>query len=203
MTFSVNVRPCIVFCLFLIFLLAAGTGATSKTDSKTTPDSSAVQDTLGSKETLDVKWPEKDTWQPEYAYQGKKSQTQLYFLEGQSSAEWKEMASIEIVYGKTNTNVPGMARLTYLGTKKGCPDATWEIIQKGMNDLGQPFIIYEIDCPKFLNNEPSQVQLWKLIIGKTALFNLQYSYRGEKMPPERRQEILQMLNTAYIKVEKK
>jgi hypothetical protein len=154
-------------------------------------------------ETLIVDWPKKDKWTKGLDFSEGANHTELYYPEGQSASGWKEMASVETVIGKTNVNIPGMARMTFLGTERGSPNATWDILKKGRNERNRHFIIYEIICPDFLSEEPPQIQLWKMVVGKTALFTLQYGYRGKEMPDERRKQILEMLDKAYIAVEEK
>jgi hypothetical protein len=189
------------FLLVVLMVLVVGPAAYSKDKPKSDdkPDSAAA--TTKIVETLVVDWPEKDNWTAGYFHQGEENQTQMYFPEGQSHEGWKEMASVETVPGMTHANVPGLARMTYLGTKKASPNATWDIIKKGNNERGNPFILYQIICPDFVTKEPPQVQLWKITIGKTGLFNLQYSYKGDDMPEERKEQMLKVLDEAYIKRE--
>ena len=71
-------------------------------------------------------------------------------------------------------------------------------------DSGQaPSLLFEIDCPKFTVNQPPEFQYWRLFGGKTAMFVVQYSYRGETISDEKRAEILDILKKAYLKQEKK
>lgn len=157
------------------------------------------------KETQIIEWPDGAGWHLANTYASGASTYSLYYPKDQGDDNWQEMVTLEIVQGrgKTGMNLPGLARMTYLGTRKGSPNATWDIIEKGYSNEAKeyPFIIYEIDCPDFLSKEPAQVQLWKLTDGKTALFNLQYSYRGKEMPPEKKEEIMNVLKTSYIKAE--
>ena len=154
-------------------------------------------------ETWVVNFPEKDNWTSDYVYNGKSSRMELFFPKGQSSDGWKEMITIETTYGK-KSSVAGEARLTYLGTVKGSPNATWDILTKGkMEGSGRQFIIYEIKCPDFLSGEQPQVQIWKMIGGLTGLFTLQYSYRGKELPEERKKEILEFFEKADLKIEPK
>ena len=156
-------------------------------------------------ESLVIEWPEDGNWYLDQSYAPGPSTIQVYFPEGKGGDAWQEMATIETVYGKTGVNLPGMARMTFLGTQKGSPDATWEILEKGYLDETRKtaFIIYEIICPEFLSGEPPQIQYWKLIGGRTALFNVQYSYRGKDIPKEKKEVILEALKKAHLKIEEK
>jgi len=197
----ISIAQTLLLVLLMALIVSPKAYSTEKTESADKPDSTAVPTDIV--ETMVVNWPEKDNWTPGYFHRGEESQTQMYFPEGQSHEGWKEMASIETIPGMTHANIPGLARMTYLGTKKASPNATWDIIKKGNTERGNPFILYEIVCPDFITKEPPQVQLWKITIGKTGLFNLQYSYKGDDMPAERKEQMLKVLEEAYIKAEKK
>lgn len=168
-------------------------------------DTTEVTETQNIQETLVVEWPAEGKWQLRDSHMAGSSVMEIYFPGEEDKDNWEEMATIEIVYGKTKVNLPGMARMTFLGTRKGSPDATWEILEKGyMDDTKKSaYIIYEIICPDFLTGEPPQVQLWKLIAGRTALFNVQYSYRGDKIPADKKEEMVNVLKNATLKVEEK
>jgi len=156
-------------------------------------------------ESLVIEWPEDGKWYLDQSYTSGASTMDVYFPEGKGGDAWQEMATIETVYGKIGVNLAGMARMTFLGTQKGSPDATWEILEKGYLDKSSKtaFIIYEIICPDFLSGEPPQIQYWKLISGKTALFTVQYSYRGTDIPEDTKEAILNSLEEACLKVEEK
>jgi len=197
---KVLLQPILVSFLVIVFPASFSVAA----DKKVTPDeqsASRAEETPQIIESLVFEWPDDEKWVEDYHYQGEGTEMQLYFPKGQSSGNWEEMLTQETVYGKSQF-VVGLARQIYLGTVKGSPDATWDIISKGKTDNNHQFVIFEIICPDFLSGEPPQVQLWKLIRGKTAMFNLQYSYRDKEMPDNRREKILEMLEETYIKAEK-
>jgi hypothetical protein len=190
--------------LAVLILVLGPVSATGTEKPKTeTPDSAVIADQANIVEKLIFDWPKGEKWSAMNAHQGSSSSIQLFVPEGQSTTSWEEMASLEIVYGQKTTNLAGMARMTFLGTQKGSPNATWDIIEKGFSEQKHPYILYQINCPDFVTKEPPQVQLWKLTLGKTALFNLQYSYKGKEMPSDRKEKILEMLKKAYIKAESK
>jgi len=188
----------------ILLLISIGTPASAV--NKPAPEDSAVQQTPDIVETQVIEWPEGSDWQLANTYTAGASEYILYFPKGQGEQNWEEMVMLEIVHGKgkVKTNLVGLARITFLGTRKSSPNATWDILEKGYSDEAKdyPHIIYEIDCPDYLTDEPAQVQLWKLTDGKTALFNLQYSYRGKEMPADKKQEIMTMLKKSHIKTEK-
>lgn len=188
----------ILFILTVLFLCApVFAGSKPESDDSTKAEVPAI------KETLVIDWPEDENWYLDNSYTGGQSTIEVYFPEGKGGDAWQEMATIETVYGNTKVNLPGMARMTFLGTQKGCPDATWEILDKGYldEDNKSAYILYEIICPEFLSGEPPQIQYWKLVVGETALFNVQYSYRGEKIPKEKKEVILETLKNGHLKVE--
>ncbi len=188
--------------VLFVLSMSAPTFATTKPAT----EDSTVQQVPDITETQVIEWPEGSDWQLSNTYTAGASEYSLYYPKGQGDQNWEEMVTLEIVHGKGNVkmNLPGLARMTYLGTRKGSPNATWSILEKGYSDEAKeyPHIIYEIDCPDFLSKEPAQVQLWKLTNGKTSLFNLQYSYRGKEMPAEKKEAIMTMLKKSYIKAEK-
>lgn len=172
---------------------------------KPATNDSTVQQKPEITETQVIEWPDGAGWKLANTYTSGSSIYKLYYPKDQGEEDWKEMVTLEIVQrkGKAGMNLPGLARMTYLGTRKGSPNATWNILDKGYSNEAKeyPFIIYEIDCPDFLSKEPAQVQLWKLTDAKTALFNLQYSYRGKEMPADKKEEIMNVLKKSYIKAE--
>jgi len=188
--------------ILTLVLLLAGPGIfaaekTEKAKSGDTVDPSKIT------ETLMFDFPAKDKWKSDYVHTGSSTRMELFFPEGQSTDNWKEMITTEAAYGKT-TDVAGEARITYLGTVKGSPNATWDILKKGkMEGSGRKFIIYEIVCPDFLSGEQPQIQLWKMIGGHTGIFVLQYSYRGKELPEKRKDEILEFFEKADLKTEPK
>lgn len=189
--------------ILMVFIISSAAYSTSKKATPSDdPDTASVVDPSKITETLIVDWPEGDKWIPGYLHKGNATRMQLYFPEGQSSESWWEMASIETVYGKTG-GVVGLARQIYLGTVRGSSNATWDILKKGNTENGRPFTTIEIICPDFLSGEPAQVQIWKLIMGKTGLYTLQYSFKGKEMPAERKEQILESMHKAYLKVDKK
>ncbi len=193
--------------LFTIVLFVISMSAPVSAIDKPAPDDSTAQQAPDITETQVIVWPEGSDWQLANTYVSGASEYSLYYPKGQGEQNWEEMVTLEVMHGKKNVkmNLPGLARMTFLGTQKGSPEATWDILEKGYDndEIKQyPHIIYEIDCPDFLSKEPAQVQLWKLTDGKTALFNLQYSYRGKEMPSDKKAEIMTMLKNAHIKAEK-
>ncbi len=195
----------ILLSALVLFVLSASTPIFAET--KPATEDSTVQETPDITETQVIEWPEGSDWYLANTYAAGPSEYLLYYPKGQGEKNWDEMITMEIVHGKgkIQSNLVGLARMTFLGTRKGSPEATWDIIEKGWSDEAKeyPHVIYEIDCPDFLSKEPAQVQLWKLTNGKTGLFNLQYSYKGKEMPADKKEEIVTMLKKSHIKAEKK
>jgi len=187
----------------LILILGPVSAAGIEKPKTEVPDSTITAQESNIIETLVFDWPKDEKWLPMDVHKGSASTIQLFVPEGQSTTNWEEMTSLEIVYGRKTTNLAGMARMTYLGTQKGSPNATWDIIEKGFTAQKHAYILYQIICPDFITKDPPQVQLWKLTLGKTALFNLQYSYKGKEMPSDRKEKILEFLRKADIKTESK
>lgn len=154
-------------------------------------------------EKLVMDWPKDGKWDGGLAYSGKSTTMELYYPEGQSDASWSEMGSIEIVYNKINANLPGLARSIFLGTQKACPDATWDYIYKSRQTDDHPTVIYFIKCPAFTSGESAQYQIWRLISGKTALFNIQYSFKGDEIPEAQKEKIIEAIKNARIETEVK
>lgn len=187
----------IIICLALTPAVFA---TEKKAEPKQSPDSSVIEGNFT--ETLMIDWPEKDGWASEFVHNSEGSTLEYFYPKGQSSTGWNEMASTELVFGKVISSLPGEARITLLGTQRGCPKATWEIFSKGTNDHNQSHVVYEIICPEFLNKEPAQVQLWAMLYGKKGLYAVQYTFRGSEMPEERKDQIIDMLKKVWLKVEK-
>ena len=168
---------------------------------KPTPaDTTKPYDTSKYMETVAIEFPEKGDWTSGYLHRGENdSYMELYFPKGSSKESWTEMITIEKVGGKRNPNLPGAARTIFLGTQKGCPDATWKILEKGDKDLEHQFIVFEITCPKPLARQPPEIQVWKMIVGETGMFIVQYTYRGDEMPDAQRDVIKKAFDSAHIK----
>jgi hypothetical protein len=186
--------------LFVFYPAVLAETKPSDTPEKATSEN--PEDTLQITENWEVAWPEDNEWTSNYVHTTAKSKMEIYYPAGQTPGSWKEMLTVEALYSPKK-NVIGLARQIYLGTVRGSPDATWDILTKGTTEQGYAFVTFEIICPDFLSGEPPQVQLWKLIIGRTGLFTLQYSYHGEKLPPERKEQILAIFDNSYIKTEEK
>jgi hypothetical protein len=192
----------ILAVIFIICLLLAPVGFAGKKEAPPdqTPETEAVEENVT--ETLMIDWPEEDGWASEFVHNSDDARIEYLYPKGQSSEGWHEMASTELVYDKVISSLPGEARITLLGTQRGCPEATWEIFSKGKNDHGQAHVVYEIICPEFLNKEPAQVQLWAMLKGKAGLYAVQYTFRGLDMPEDRKEQIVDMLEKVWLKVEK-
>ena len=164
-------------------------------------DSTAAK-TPPAKETLAVDWPKEGKWKAGIATT-QDSMTVVYYIpEGQSAQDWTEMGSVEFYPGLLNDNLMARARFIFLGTKQACPDAEWVILNRGNNDQGQRTIAFRISCPKFLTEQPPEVQIWEIIQGQTGLFTLQYSFRGNDFPVPKREQMLTVFKAAYLKAEK-
>jgi hypothetical protein len=193
----------LITLLFLLSLIVMGFAVwpASAKDKPPSSDTAKAAAPVPVKEDLVVAWPAGEKWVIEQGVPKATGRVDLYYPEGQSSMQWTEMMIVEITPGQKRVNVPGMARMVYLGTKRGSPNATWDILTKGNNKDNLPLIVFEIKCPDFITGDPPQVQLWKMINGQTGLFTLQYSYKGENFPAERRDQILKVLEKSEIKAE--
>ncbi len=190
----------LLFVTLALLIASPAVFATSKPDSDS--DTTKRVDPSKIVETLKFDWPKDDKWIADYHYTGDRRSMQLYFPEGQTSGGWDEMVTVETAFGKRQF-VVGLARTIYLGTQKGSPNATWDIIIKGKTERNRQFVIFEIICPDFLTGERPQVQLWKLIMGRTGTFTLQYSYHAKEMAEERKAEIVTMMEGAYLEAKDK
>lgn len=178
--------------LLLAFVMFSALAAIPKPDS-------AKADAPLVKEKMVIPWPSGEVWSGGQVTQ--KPPTELFFPKGQSGSNWTEMVSTEFHAGRMNVNLPGQARLNFLGTQKASPNATWEIIGKGWKDevnSEYPYIGIEIKCPDFLTKEPPQYQIWQFIQGHSGFFIVQYSYRGESMPDTRKDAIVAMFSKVRI-----
>jgi hypothetical protein len=189
----------LLIILLIVMFMASGALSGDKPGKKSQSDSLKAGEKIS--ESLVFEWPEEGKWKSEFVHTYDKTTSEYFYPAGQSSTNWIEMGSVEIVEGKKNFNIPGTARIIYLSTQKGSPDATWDIIKKGYTETKRPFIIFEIICPDFLSGEPAQVQLWKIIAGKTSQFIIQYSHRGKEITDSTREKILEILKKADIKAE--
>lgn len=193
----------LLFVILALMIAAPAVFATSKKDTEGSTNNDTLKvDPSKIVENLIFDWPKGEKWNAGYNVSGEKGNMQLYFPEGQSSSGWDEMVTVETSIGKKQF-VVGLARTIYLGTQRGSPNATWDIIEKGLTKRGRQFVIFEIDCPDFLSGEPPQVQLWTMIMGDTGIFTLQYSYHAKEMPEKRKTQILDMMKNAYIEAKDK
>lgn len=157
-----------------------------------TPQMSAV------KESIVINWPADVKWISDYVSSRDKGRTELFYPEGQSKMNWTEMVSTEEAYGKLPMDLTEVARVILMGTQQGCPDAAMEIIEKKPTGPGYPTITFVITCAKFTAKQPPEVQIWKMFAGKTGLYSVQYTYRGEKMPDDKRVQALTILQRSRL-----
>jgi hypothetical protein len=173
------------FAILLMFMV--GMVATEDKPAKQPPASqNQTPQTPVVKESIVIDWPAGVKWVSDFVSSRDKGRTELFYPEGQSKTNWSEMVTTEEAYGKLPGDLMGVARTILMGTKQGCPDAAMEIIEKKLTGPGDPTIIFVITCPKFTSGQPAEIQLWKMFAGKTGLYSVQYTYRGEKLPDDKR-----------------
>lgn len=180
--------------LILVFLSAIATAVPRPTkEPLDTTDYSNIT------ENLVFNFPEDDNFKLGFKHEDSIRWVNIYYPKGQSTYKWQEMIWHEyLVQTAQRINLPGTARKKYLQARKSCPDATWNILSKSGKDSDYPFIIFEIKCPKYVVDEPADIQLWKIIGGKTGLFVVEWSYRGDEIPDDRKEEILKYLDEATL-----
>lgn len=152
-------------------------------------------------ETIVITWPTDVKWVSDYVSSRAKGRSELFYPEGQSRTNWTEMVSTEAAYGRIPGDLTEVARIILMGTKQGCPDAMMEIIEKKPTGPGPATLTFELRCPKYLAEQPAEVQLWKMFTGKTGLYTLQYTYRGDKIPDDKRAQIITMLQGSKLVTE--
>lgn len=166
-------------------------------------DSTGVGKATG-KEKMVIEWPKSGNWATGEMFAGPPV-TQFFYPKGQSAVEWTEMGSVEFDGSENTFDLTGRARLLFLGTQKGSPNATWTILTRGYKDeknQGFPFVFFRMNCPDFISGEPAQVQYWLLMLGKTGMFTVQYSYKGKDIPADKGNAILQAMKDARIEAVK-
>lgn len=195
---TTNFKSALVLIIPVILFASTVLAKDKPTDSTST----TLVNIANIEETVIIDFPEKGEWKSDYLLQGENdSYMELYFPKGQSSGNWLEMITIEKVGGKRRPNLAGSARIIFLGTRQGCPEAEWKILERGKEDPLHPYIVFEIRCPKYPANKPPEIQIWKLIVGQTGMFTVQYTYKGEEIPERNREEIKKSFDSAYIKTE--
>lgn len=195
-----NVKFVLIF-LLMAMLIWPAVMATEKKEESPRPTGS-LEDLSRIREFVIAEWPKEDKFQSGFVHTDSVRHVEIFYPKGQSTYNWKEMGWVE--YFKTGTqavNLVKTARSKYLDARHGCPDATWDIIEKPSPKQKYQYIIFQITCPDYLADEPGDVQLWKIISGKTGVFVVQYSYRGEEMPKKKRKQILKVLGEAHIVTE--
>lgn len=148
-------------------------------------------------ETVIVTWPEEDNFKLGFNYDDSVRWIRIFYPQGQSSYKWQEMGWVEFLKAESRqVNLPGTARERFLDARKMCPKATWDIIERSGKDADYPYIIFQIKCPEYSVGDPADIQVWKLMAGKTGMFVVEWSYRGEKIPDDRKEEILEILKNS-------
>lgn len=184
----------------ILILMVGMAAAGQKPATQTTTEKKQTEQVPTVKETLVINWPEGVKWFSDFVSTRDKGRSELFYPEGQSKTNWTEMISTEATYG----NVPdlmAMARTILMGTQQGCPDAAMEILEKSPAAAGTPTLIFELRCPKFSTDQPAEIQLWKLYTGKSGLYALQYTYRGETVPADKRDQAMSILHKSKLVVE--
>jgi len=191
---KIYLKPLFLSVLILVFLssLSSAVPRASKEPVDTTDYSNITEDLL-------FNLPEEENFKLGFKHEDSVRWVNIYYPKGQTSYKWQEMIWHEYLNQKTqNINLAGTARKRYLEARKACPDATWDILKKSGKDDDYPYIIFEIKCPKYVVNEPPDIQVWKLIGGKTGLFVVEWSYRGDEIPEDRKSEILDYLDETTL-----
>lgn len=195
MKVTANVKPALII-LILAFMVSSTAWAIPKPAPEDTTEQIDISKII---EKIDLEWPKDAGWASGWVHKGEHGgYMELFFPEGQSRNGWKEMITIEKVAGKRKPNLPGAARIIFKGTVQSCPDATWKILEKGTEDPAHNHILFEIRCPKFIADQPPEIQIWKLIVGRTGMFILQYSYRGEEMPQKTKEVMKKVFDSTKI-----
>ncbi len=193
---TTNVRV-ILLSIMVLALLVSISSATSKKDDKPA-DTAAIPDI---KETVKVSWPEEDDFILSFHQDDSLHWVRLYYPRGQTNYKWQERGWVEYLQRRTgHVNLAGTAREKFLDARQLCPDATWDIISKSGREAKYPYIIFEIKCPAYNAKEPPDIQVWKMISGKTGIFVVEWTYRGEEIPKDRKEQILEVLNDAEIEI---
>ena len=196
----------ISICTFCLVLsgISVCLGGPLKEEPKKPTDSSGISQDKPIKEKIVVEWPKSGNWVAGDVITGP-PRTEVFYPKGQSAADWSEMGTIEYDVQYKASDLGGRARLLFLGTQKGSPNAKWNILTRGFKDEEKKdyqFIFFRIDCPDFTSGEPAQVQFWLLMRGKTGLFTVQYSYKGKEIPEANGNAISQTLKDTHIEIEK-
>lgn len=192
---TANVKLVIAF-LFLSIMVSASAWAIPRPDPGDTLPPIDISKII---ERVEVEWAEDGDWSSGWLHKGEDGgYMEMFFPKGQSKDGWKEMITIEKVAGGRRPNLPGAARIIFRGTERSCPDATWEILHKDKSDPVHQAILFEIRCPKFVADQPPEIQIWKLIVGRTGMFIVQYTYRGEEMPDESKDEMKKFFDSTKI-----
>ena len=179
-------------------------GPAPKADSIKTIDSTATHPKSPIKEKIFVNWPKSGNWVAGEVVPGP-PRVDIFYPKGQSANNWTEMGTVEYDPNWKKTDLGGMARIIFLGTQKGSPHAKWNILAKGYKDeqtKSYPFTFFRIDCPDFASGESAQVQFWLLLVGKSGLFTVQYSFKGSEIPEKKGNDILETMQNAHIEVVK-
>lgn len=150
------------------------------------------------KESIVIDWPAGVKWISDYISSRPQGRTEIFYPEGQSKTNWTEMVSTEEAYGKLPMDLTEVARIILMGTKQGCPDAVMEILEKKPTGPGYPTITFTVTCANFTSKQPAEVQIWKMFAGKTGLYSVQYTYRGEKLPDDKRIQALSILQRSRL-----
>ncbi len=192
--------PKVPLILTLVMTIVLGLGSFSYAKNAIpVVDSTKVEEPIDFTESVKMEWPDNVKWVLEDTYTGNRTIMELYYPKGESSSNWSQMGSIEIAIGKIEGNVGGRARLIFLGTEQGSPGATWDIIKMDYNkELDFKWVVFEINCPEFLNGDGPQVQLWKIMSGKTGTFIVQYSYKGKEMPGLLKDQMIEALIASQL-----
>lgn len=192
-----NVATAMIFLAALMLTAGAAIGE-NKPASQPPASQSQTPPAPTVKESIVIDWPEGVKWVSDFVSSRGKGRTELFYPEGQSKTNWTEMVSTEATYGKIPGDLMEIARVILMGTKQGCPDAAMEIIEKKPTGPGYPSITFVITCPKFTANQPPEIQLWKMFAGKTGLYTVQYTYRGEKLPDDKRIQGMTILTRSRL-----
>lgn len=121
-------------------------------------------------ENLKIDWPDEYQWKVGSDQENDKRHL-IELVPGDESIDnWKTLGTMDSFKGVTGVPIATAADMMLGEAKKTAPDAKLTIFEKD-EKAKNPWIIFKIEAPGFINDPHPESQLFYVIQGQTALYN--------------------------------
>ena len=136
-----------------------------------------------------------DDRQWEVGYNAKNNEQGIieYVLKGESVSAWSELVTAQIMFGlQTKVSAREYMEDMEKNIKKMCPNAKWDVIVDGANDILFEWQVADIP------NYADQYEITRIINGNEGIHIIHYATKKPPISSERRSEWIKLLKSATL-----